>query len=214
MRGTYLTRCAVVGALTVGIVLGTAAVRAEDNGKTADSQPSATADTPVAACVDPPPERTGQLITEKSQSLQPAMALAALVETAPLQMMANPSAWWCSEKEFTAGSLAMQVWRSTRAANGVTSVQRIRVRDHSVTLYVVFSVLASAPLNKDRRAERLTWRAHVLYGPYEGGWAVYRAFDGEPDPERIAPLIADIVAGKLSPIAYIDDKRVTHFGER
>lgn len=192
------------------LVLATNAHATGDDSNHLAPPAQAAADTPVAACTDPPPERKGQIVTERRQSLPPVMALAALLETAPVQMMASPSAWWCSEKEFAEGAFVMQIRRSIRTADGVTSVQRIRVRDHAATLYVVFSALASAPLNKIRHAERLTWRAHVLFGPYQGGWAVYRVFDGEPAPEIVAPLIADLLAGKLSPLAYIDGAGVTH----
>jgi hypothetical protein len=160
----------------------------------------------LAACAAAPmAERTGNAVASDDRAAAP-MAIVGIAGHFAKSDKARPEPVWCIERAYENLSAPILGWRNIGERELSTAVQRFTLMTIQAppVFDLVASRFASAGLNKMRNETSNRWLAHVLVGDVSGNPAAFAFFDDEPNPELIAPIVEQIVSGKMGPLVHVD----------
>lgn len=169
-----------------------------------------TAGAHLAACAATPvPERKGERVTEPD-ALMYSIGTLGIAGHVAKSDKPLPPAVWCGEKAYPDRATPMLLWRNIGEKSASTAVGRFTLPTigPSPIFDVVASRFASGGLNKARNEPMEKWLAHILMLDPSGYPSAFAFFDGEPDPDKLVPLVDDALNKRLEPIVHVDQKGV------
>jgi hypothetical protein len=133
----------------------------------------------TACAASPIPERPGTRIVD-------AVRIAEVIAEAAIDMAGNTQAQtWCVEKLITDGAATLMFWRDAADAHD------------RVSLMTVDAPLIFASFSQNNSVYRLEV-------PFDGKRVLFGFFDGRPSADTLLPLVREIIAGTVDPVAVYD----------